>query len=603
MLTSRPLPAPGAVLQDGTKPLTSDWNVGGHHLEGLADPVNPTDAATKEYADGASAGAGVILADGSVPMANNWSMGGFAIRNVANVQGQSGHALNFTCVGADPMYWYSNGTMHLQLSPLGAVVIGDFTDLIGSLPDPGAGNLMLRQNHSFVALAPDNATQRNIVSYLSSDKSEFGDAAVDTLVTGLALRTLTNIFATGDEFHFNSNGTLVNIGGVKPFVFGNNVYVIGQKVSGAPSIMMQLTSGDVFDVGDGGTTTKIYGSTIGLHISGGTDALAISNSNVISLNGQTTVNAAITMTTGIPILGAAEITLKAGAGSFIVNKINNTEIGRWNASGLRISTGLKVFGEAELTYDVTGGQAHTFEVNGAEIHHTDVDGIHVATGKAVSGTVELSLNAATGSYGAFQINAVEIGRWNAGGFVHAAGKTYSSATGTDTVLNAPSGQAIAFKLDGSQVGSFNGLGLNVNAITSSNTFPLTLNGTTGEYVDITVNSVSKIRADDNTTVYSGGQSVKGTVPGGYPYATLPSDGKVLVDCSGGIVTVLLADGTTELDQWIVDAKDSSLANPITVGVANVAKKLNGTVNGTFTINQKGATRLFTRTTDGNWHGG
>lgn len=43
--------APQFLKHDGTRPLSGDLNANSHHVTGLADPANPTDAATKGYVD------------------------------------------------------------------------------------------------------------------------------------------------------------------------------------------------------------------------------------------------------------------------------------------------------------------------------------------------------------------------------------------------------------------------------------------------------------------------------------------------------------------------------------------------------------------------
>jgi hypothetical protein len=41
----------GFISDDGATPMTADWNIGGHKITSLLDPVNPFDAATKNYVD------------------------------------------------------------------------------------------------------------------------------------------------------------------------------------------------------------------------------------------------------------------------------------------------------------------------------------------------------------------------------------------------------------------------------------------------------------------------------------------------------------------------------------------------------------------------
>lgn len=105
-----------------------------------------------------------------------------------------------------------------------------------------------------------------------------------------------------------------------------------------------------------------------------------------------------------------------------------------------------------------------------------------------------------------------------------------------------------------------------------------------------------------TNTYRGSVRVIATVPSAYPYTTLSTDNQVAVDSTVPRI-ILLASGTTELEQVIIDAGDLSLTNPITVGLANALKKLNGVVNGTVVIATNGALRGFKRDANGNWRGG
>jgi hypothetical protein len=100
----------------------------------------------------------------------------------------------------------------------------------------------------------------------------------------------------------------------------------------------------------------------------------------------------------------------------------------------------------------------------------------------------------------------------------------------------------------------------------------------------------------------GGSSILATAPGAYPYQMLDSDGWITVDCSAAR-TILLKDDTTKAEVIIADGTAQAGTNNITVGVANAAKKLNGTVNGTVTINVNGAFKGFWRDTNGQWYGG
>jgi hypothetical protein len=110
---------------------------------------------------------------------------------------------------------------------------------------------------------------------------------------------------------------------------------------------------------------------------------------------------------------------------------------------------------------------------------------------------------------------------------------------------------------------------------------------------------------DGNTITGAGSSgpLAATVPGAYPYTTLAADKWIDVDTTSAGVTVLLLDGSTVIEQVISDASYTAGTNNITVGVANAAKKMNGTVNGTVVINQSGAKRLFRRDTNGQWSGG
>ncbi len=93
-----------------------------------------------------------------------------------------------------------------------------------------------------------------------------------------------------------------------------------------------------------------------------------------------------------------------------------------------------------------------------------------------------------------------------------------------------------------------------------------------------------------------------TTPGAYPYTTLAGDSHVRVDTASAR-SILLVDGSTNIVQLIEDGGDLSGTNNITVSLANTAKKLNGTTNGTLVIATNGAVRSFSRDTSGNWRGG
>lgn len=88
-----------------------------------------------------------------------------------------------------------------------------------------------------------------------------------------------------------------------------------------------------------------------------------------------------------------------------------------------------------------------------------------------------------------------------------------------------------------------------------------------------------------------------------PYTAPNASGTFNVDTSGGVVTFNLPDGTTEIEIVLVDSTDSWATNNVTVALANSAKNLCGTTNGTQTLSTKGALRGYRRTTNGNWHGG
>lgn len=102
--------------------------------------------------------------------------------------------------------------------------------------------------------------------------------------------------------------------------------------------------------------------------------------------------------------------------------------------------------------------------------------------------------------------------------------------------------------------------------------------------------------------FGAGGAPRVTIPGAYPYTTLDTDQEVAVNTTAAR-TIKLAAGATVLDQVIMDASDLSGTNPITVGVSDAMKSLNGVVNGTVSIGVNGALRGFHRDAAGNWHGG
>lgn len=92
MFTSRDVLDARVLLRDGSRALTSDWDIGGRRLRGALDPTLPQDYATKAYVD--------LMAGGGLPAGANGAVLGYAAGAwVATGVGTSGQVLTSNGVG------------------------------------------------------------------------------------------------------------------------------------------------------------------------------------------------------------------------------------------------------------------------------------------------------------------------------------------------------------------------------------------------------------------------------------------------------------------------------------------------------------------------